>query len=394
MGSPRKPGRPAYTYVVRKKYWRFRYRGFEAPLPDAPGDPAFEQKYAELLALVVRLHPDTVNPAHGTFDWVLRKFYKDQEFRSLSESTQRHYMQLGKAVSKYLGDFSMQLTTVKMLAEVRNDMKLGYAEVMRRFISRLYRFAGDREWVVDDYNPARRLRSIKRKRAGHEPWSDDEIRLLLEHATGPIRTLILLALCTGQRPGDVERMTWSQVLGDQVRVRQRKTNVMRVIPMHPVLRQELDRLRSEGPVAGVIVRKSSGRPLGIGGFGHLLKKLIASIPNMPHRTPHGSRYATAAILQECGCSVAQIMAIIGHTTFAMAVKYLTSRDLAMEAMGRVIDHAALPIARSNDARCDLIVVPPMHVLPPPPRIGRVSLARPRVGLVSLARSGGDAAAVA
>ncbi len=241
--------RLAYTYVAKGKYWRFRYKWLDAPLPGNPGDPTFEEKYAEFLALTIKPAPVAPNPAKGTFDFVMGKFYQDVEFRALSTRTQANYLQFGKEVSKYLGDCMMQLTTVEMLAEVRNTMKIGYVEVIRLFISRLYVFAGDRGYVLQGLNPALRLRRIKSKGVGHEPWSHEEIALMLEHATGAIRTLIIIALCTGQRPGDVERMTWSQVLGNFVRVRQRKTNELLTIPMHPMLRAELDMLRAQGAVS-------------------------------------------------------------------------------------------------------------------------------------------------
>lgn len=165
---------------------------------------------------------------------------------------------------------------------------------------------------------------------------------MLEHAAGAIRTLLILAICTGQRPGDVERMKWSQVIGDFVRVRQQKTKELVEIPIHPMLRAELERLRSEGPVAGVIVRKGNGRPIGDGGFRYRMKTLINNIPNMPWRTPHGSRYAAAALLRDAGCDIDQICSIVGHRTYIMALKYFKRRKLAMEAMAAMVRYAAIP----------------------------------------------------
>jgi len=340
-------GRPAYTYVVKGKYWRFRYKGDNFALPGKPGEPKFEDKYDEFVALVVKPVTLASRPGRGTFDWVMAKFFADAEFRALATRTQSNYHAFGKHVSKYLGDCMMGITTVEMLGEVRNAMTLGYADVLRRFVSRLYVFASDRGYVLAGLNPARCLRSIKRKsKKGHEPWSIEEINLMLKHAEGAIRTLIIIALCTGQRPGDVERMEWSQILDDMVRVRQQKTGELMTIPAHPLLRAELARLRSEGPVEGVIVRKESGGPIGDNGFGYRLKKLVRSIPNMPWRTPHGSRYATAGLLRDAGCDVDQICSIIGHRTYEMAVKYFSRRKLAIEAMGRLVMHGALHVPSS------------------------------------------------
>lgn len=334
--------KPAYTYMAKKKYWRFRYKDFDAPLPGSPGDEDFETKYAELLVLVVRPEPVKIKPLPGTFDDVMGRFFEDAEFRVLAERTQKHYIYTGRQVSHYLGDCMMALTSVEMLAAVRNDMKIGYAEPVRGFISRLYSFADKRGWIEKGFNPARVLGRLGVKSDGHPPWSPDEIVLMFEHATGAIRTLLIIALCTGQRPLDVEQMQWSQVIGNFVRVRQHKTGEWVEIPLHPMLRAELDRLRAEGPVQGTIVRKNSGRPIGERGFYHRMKTLISKIPNMPWRTPHGSRYATAAFLRDAGCDIDEICSIIGHRTYSMALKYFKRRKTAMDAMAKVVRYAVIP----------------------------------------------------
>lgn len=334
--------RPAYTYIAKKKYWRFRYKNFEAPLPGNPGDADFEAKYVELFALVVKPVTLPSKPLVGTFDDVMGRFFVDAEFRALAERTQEGYIFTGRQVSRYLGDCMMQLTTVEMLAAVRNDMKISYGERVRSFISRLYTFAGKREWIEHGLNPARVLGPLRRQPAGHPAWSPDEIVLMFEHATGAIRTLLIIALCTGQRPMDVERMQWSQVIGEFVRVRQHKTGEWVDIPIHPLLRAELDRLRAQGPVEGAIVRKRNGKPIGDKGFRYRMKMLVRSIPNMPWRTPHGSRYATAAFLRDAGCDIDEICSIIGHRTYIMAVKYFKRRKTAMDAMAKMVRYAVIP----------------------------------------------------
>ncbi|MGY2735590.1 tyrosine-type recombinase/integrase [Sphingomonas sp. UYP23] len=347
-GTKQPANRLAYTYVAKSCYWRFRYKGLDAPLPGVPGDACFQEKYADLLARFLRQPPVVVDLARGTFDHALRKFYADAEFLSLAKSTQGNYLQFGKIVSRLLGDCLMEQTTVDMIGAVRSSVKIGYRRTIRCFISRLYVFASDRGYVTRGLNVAERLRPLKPKKGGHEPWSNDEIAKFFEYARGSVRTLIIIALCTGQRASDIEQMSWSQVLGDFVRVRQRKTGELLEIPLHPMLRRELDRLRSEGLVSGVIVRKPSGCPTGGKSFEYQMRKLVKAIPNMPRRTPHGARYATAAILQDAGCDVEEIVSIIGHRNYEMAIQYATKRKLALRAMAKMIRHAALADGHPKD----------------------------------------------
>lgn len=215
---------------------------------------------------------------------------------------------------------------------------------MRAFISRLYNFASTRGYVEKDVNRARPLGLIKRRVEGHVPWSDDEVALLLRHATGPIRTLIIMVLCTAQRSCDLTSLEWSQVIGDQVRIRQKKTNALIDIPLHPLLRQELDFLRAEGAVSGKIVKCHDGTAIGKKGFNERLTRLIRSIPNMPHRTPHGARYTAAAMMEEAGCTVFQIQAILGHSTFQQAMAYIIKRRQSQQGMLKLIDYTTPRLA--------------------------------------------------
>ena len=339
-----------YTYIKNGIYYNFRYKNLTVPLPGRPGDPAFEEKYERLLAQAKRADPIIIKHVRGTFDFVLDKFYADSEFKALALATQEHYLRWGVMLRRLLGDCDLTATTREMIAEVRNSVSIGQAELVRRFISRLYGFADDRGYVEAGVNRARGLKAIKRKVAGHVPWSDDEIDLMFEYARDETLTLIIIGLCTGQRPGDVEMMTWSQVLGKKVRVYQKKTRMLIDIPMHPVLATELNRLRALGPVSGRIVRMRNGKPIGEGGYLYRMTKLVRTIPNMPHRTPHGARFATAAMLEDAGCTVEEIQAILGHTTYQQAMVYLTRRKAAARAIAKLVEHAVMKTAAVRPGR--------------------------------------------
>ena len=358
-----------YTYQARGVYWRFRFRDFHASLPGQPGDPDFEEKYERLMKLVVPPPRPPVIFGRNTFDFVIEKFLADAEFRALSKGSQYQYEIYARKVSKLLGDFDMTATTVEMIAAVRNSMTLGSGDNMRGFLSRLYSFGASRGYVEKGVNRARDMDRLKRKVEGHIPWSDDEIALLLKHATGAIRLMIIIGLCTGQRAETIETMEWSQVLGDNIRVRQKKTNALLDIPLHPLLKAELDALRAQGPVSGRIIRNSRGNPVGACSYRYRLSTLIGKIPNFPHRTPHGGRYATAAMLEDAGCKVWEIQAILGHSTYQQAMAYIIKRKNAGMAIAMLVTHAAQMPERARGAS----VHPLTAAIRPPLRL--VSLAK-------------------
>lgn len=331
--------KPKYTYVVKDTYWRFRYRMFDAALPGSPGDVEFEEKYAALCALAIKPEPPLPMVGVGTFRWVMERYFRDVVFRTLADGTQRGYRFMGQTVDRLLGDCDMATTTPAMIAEVRDAVSPGMANNIRAFISRLYAYAASMGWIDSSINRARGLKRVNLKSEGHVPWSDDELELLLRYAEGETRTFIILAICTAQRASDIVGMKWSQVLGDSIRVRQQKTNMLIDIPMHPLLRDELQMLRSQGPVSGRIVKRPCGGNIGKKGFNVRLTRLIRRMPNMPHRTPHGARYAAAAMMEEAGCTVFQIQTILGHSTYQQAIAYITKRRAGRAGMDRLVAHA-------------------------------------------------------
>jgi integrase len=60
---------------------------------------------------------------------------------------------------------------------------------------------------------------------------------------------------------------------------------------------------------------------------------------MPHRTPHGARYAAAAMMEEAGCTVFQIQAILGHSTYQQAMAYIIRRRESRAGMDKLVSHA-------------------------------------------------------
>ncbi len=331
--------KPKYTYIIKDKYWRFRYQKLDCPLPGVPGSPEFEIKYAQLVALAIKPEPPMKFVPKGTFSWVIDMYFRDVEFRALAASTQRSYRCMAKIVDPLLGDCDMAATTTAMVAEVRNSVTIEMGNSVRAFISRLYGFAASRQWIDSSINRARDLKKVKSKGFGLVPWSDDELALMLQYAEGQTRTLIILAICTAQRSCDLTSMDWSQVLGKNIRVRQKKTNLLIDIPMHPLLEDELRRLKSAGPVSGRIIKHDDGNLIGKKGFNARLTTLLRQIPNMPHRTPHGARYAAAAMMEEAGCTVFEIQAILGHSTYQQAIHYINKRKNGRAAMDKLVAHS-------------------------------------------------------
>lgn len=322
-----------FTYIVKGRYWRFRRGDLKASLPEQPGHPDFHKRYGELVAL----SEGKTEPAVETLQALIRLYRASAEFKALRVPTQFDY---GKTLDLIDADDLAKepyaLITGPMVKTVRDDYASTprKAHKIKQMVSRLYSWAEEEQKVPKGCNPAASFKKLKVRQKQIPAWSEEEITLFLAYCPTHLKTVVLLALCTGQRAEDVVTMEWPAYQGSIIRVVQSKTGEPLTIPCHKQLREHLDavKTRFKGPIA----RAASGRPYSANGFAKALSDCGKRVPNWPaSRSPHGLRYASAARLEEAGIGAAVASLIMGHRTYAMAMKYLTARREAELAMRRV-----------------------------------------------------------
>lgn len=339
-----------YTYLAKGRYWRFRHaltgdiamphmRGVS--IEDQPRQPKFVAKYEELLARVERgeLTPEPLD--RRSFRWLIRRYQDSEEFRALADPTQRDYERTLALIETELGDEPFALATRGMIKAVRDSYArhTRKAHKIKQMVSRLYSWADENELVPEGFNPAARIKRLRRKGGEQEyvVWSAHEIELFLADAPQHVRTPVLLALYTGQRANDIARMLWSQWQGDYIRVRQAKTGAMLDIACHERLKTHLHALKAErATVKGTICLTVRGNSFNANNLGSAIYRAIQNIPAMPkNRSLHGLRYAAGSAMEEAGCTIAEIEAVLGHRTLRMALKYASQRLRTRAAMTKM-----------------------------------------------------------
>jgi integrase len=321
-----------FTYVVKGRYWRFRRGDLKAPLPGQPGDPAFHQRYGELVAQSERKAPEL---DRESFAWLIARYRKSAEFNALRPLTRIDYDQTLRTIEAELGEIPFGLTTHKMVKQVRDDHAdtPRKAHKIRQMLSRLYSWAGEEGLVEPTFNPAAHVKRLKVRQKAITPWSEAEIAAFLAVAPPWLQTPVLLALYTGQRREDVVRMAWADFQGAFVRVRQSKTGEPLDIACHKVLRSHLSSIKTA--FGGPIARNAKGRPFTANSLSQALRRQIAAMPGFPQdRSMHGLRYAAAARLDEAGCTLTEAVAVLGHRTYQMAHRYMAQRRASEAAMAR------------------------------------------------------------
>ena len=168
------------------------------------------------------------------------------------------------------------------------------------------------------------MRAIRAKTQGHHTWTEDEIEQFERHhpVGSRARLAFALLLYSGQRRGDVLRMGAQHIRDGAICVRQEKTGVELMIPLHPALTAIIaaaprDHLtfvttRRGGPFQGSAFSRWFGEQCEAAG--------------LQHCSAHGLRKAAARRLAEAGCSTHEIAAITGHASLGELVRYTKAAD--------------------------------------------------------------------
>jgi integrase len=137
-----------------------------------------------------------------------------------------------------------------------------------------------------------------------------------------MRLAFALLLYTGQRRADVVKMKWTQFDGDVIEVRQQKTGELLTIPCHRNLKAALARARRR---TEFILVGERGGPLAPASLSMAFRRTLKRA-GIKGYSVHGLRKNAGVALADAGCDVREIMAILGHRTYSMALHYTKRAD--------------------------------------------------------------------
>lgn len=247
---------------------------------------------------------------------VVREYRASPGFRELADDTKRQYTSELNRLNDKFGDRA--ISKIKRADLIRQMNSMGNTPAMAgrfaRVSSVLFSYALDMEYI--EANPASRLK--KPKIGTLARWSMEEVMLGMKVENPLVRTAIWLAFYTGQREGDVLRMTWHDIKdGTAIKVKQKKTGTYLEIELHPSLRKYLKKLPKENP-------EIVGRSISTSGFRSMFKRDLEKVG--VYKTFHGLRKTVASYLGEVGTSTKNTADLLGHKTLKMAEKYLNQAD--------------------------------------------------------------------
>jgi integrase len=286
----------------------------------------------EFLASYIEAHAKRKEPAPGTLLTLVVEFKASAEFQTKSASSKRAYLSYLKLIEADFGDLPIDaLADPKVRGEFKQwrdrmaatPRKADYAWTT---LARVLSVAKDRGRIA--VNPCEKGGRLYKAERSDKIWTEAEIARLMAVGGARLTDALLLALWTGQRQGDLLRVTWSAYDGRHIRFRQGKGGRRLKVPVGTPLRERLDAMTRLG---AVILTNAYGAPWTSDGFRTSWAKacIKAGIDELTFHDLRGSAVTRLAI---AGCSVPEIAAITGHSlkdVEDILDKHYLSRDQAL-----------------------------------------------------------------
>ncbi len=317
-------------------YYCYAWRG--GPLlkndegrPIQLGDPLLESAFK-------RAHDQRRAPSPSNLFTLITLYRGSSDFSRTKLGTRQEYDRYLDKIRVKFGNLSLeelhQPSTRGAFKEWRDSLAdtPRTADFAWTVLVRVLSFAKDRGMI--SINIAERGGRLYRSTRRDRIWTGADVAAFEAVAPPYMRLAIQLALWTGQRKGDLLRLSWSDFDGTNLRFTQSKTKSRVLVPMGPLA----DVLRSQSG-SGTILRNSRGAAWASDGFNTSWRKCCAKA-GVTDLTFHDLRGTAITRMALAGCTVPEIAAVTGHSLkdveTILDIHYLGGRvELAASAMRKM-----------------------------------------------------------
>lgn len=307
------------------------HRGTGKQITGKPGTPEFVASYAE----AAQREPTD----KGTFSSLITGFVESPEFQKLAEKTRKDYRRYLDNLRDEFGTLPIDALSDRRIRQDFFDWRDQYADKPRTadyawsILRRVLSWAYDRGKIDVNHaiNPGRLYDSDRSDLI----WLPEHITAFCKVASDELKLAMVLALYTGQRQGDLLKMTWSQYDGQWINHRQSKGKKRVPVPVHRNLKKVLDQVPRRSTL---ILTTPTGLPWKSDWFRNRWRD-ASKAANIQDLHFHDLRGTAVTMLAESNCTNAEIAAITGHSmqhVETILTKYVSlTRALAQSAMAKL-----------------------------------------------------------
>jgi integrase len=353
---------------TKATYW-YAWRGGPR-LPGKPGSKEFKDAYRKAVLGKASEEPPPAPLKPQTIETVADAYLDSQDYLKRKPRTQRDYRKHVKKIVAAFGTMPVDVFVYESVPQLRGRFldwrdtlakrSLRQSDYTWAVLSTVLSWAVQRGKIKVNPCLGGKVKKLYDGTRADKIWSDEWIAAFYDVASDEMALAMALALWTGQRQGDLLRLTWKAYDGNFIRLKQSKGGVEVSPPvgwpLKNALANALEKRKSAATPSPLIIVNQDGRPYSENGFRVVWGKTCkqAKVPNSRHDgvTFHDLRGTAVTRLFLVGCHEGQIATFTGHTrgkVRSILDKNYFCRDirLAQEAMAK---YEASPFAELEAKR--------------------------------------------
>jgi integrase len=179
---------------------------------------------------------------------------------------------------------------------------------------------------IVDANPVREVKKFRERKLQLHILDGGEAQRLVDAADGHLKPIIIVALGTAMRRGEIFNLKWSDIdFGSgYITITESKSNRMRKVPLNSVVRRTLLGIRKESP--WVFFNRRTGKPLTT-----IRKSFLSALDDAKIDASfrfHDLRHTSGTWMLKGGADLISVSQVMGHASIEMTARYLhsTSED--------------------------------------------------------------------
>jgi len=167
-------------------------------------------------------------------------------------------------------------------------------------------------------NPVKEVNFLQERKRIMKILNKDEIGRLVDAAIGPIKPIIIMALNTAMRKGEILDLRWNDIdfIEHYIYLKKTKSNVMRKVPMNSIVSGMLKKIKREDDY--VFTNPATG--LRYSDIFHPFKAACEKAKIRDLRF-HDLRHTAASLMVMGGVDLVTVKEILGHSTIEMTMRY-------------------------------------------------------------------------
>ena len=276
-------------------------------------------------------------------EWAL-EYVEIQEVKALRSYTER-CQRINVALVPFFGNMLLQEITAKDVEAFRQergkDRAVATINVDHSYLKHMLMQAMKRDLIMR--NVASLVAAPKPKNARNRVLDPDEWNRLYGAAPEWFKPVLLTGYHTGMRLEEILTLTWDRLDLEKNRIylpgSMTKNGQNREVPLTPILREELRKLRDMDGVTRIqgLVFQKDGRKIN---HTYRVVRKLCQDQHIPDFVFHDLRHCAVTNLADAGVDMETIMKIVGHSSVEMFLRYRTIKaeklDAAMNRLNTLI----------------------------------------------------------